>query len=48
MEAFADVTRQPHSFLHVDLRQCTDDSLRLLRNFCFGLGELMVAYVTRI
>lgn len=45
VEAYADATHEPHSFLFVSVRQETEDEVRLIKNFGRP-GKLMVSYVT--
>ena len=44
MEAYADATRTPHSFLLMDMRQETDDRVRLLANYPPREGRPVIAY----
>ena len=47
MDAYADATRRPHSFLMMDLRQETNDDRRLLGNFPPLKHQRTVVYVPK-
>lgn len=46
-EAYRDATKQPYSFLLLDLRQETDERMRLIGNFLQTDGTPPIAYVSK-